>query len=133
MAIAGRLLATCLATGLSVLVYASGGLAIDEYSLEFQTLDVPEITQDAAARLYRQETGGWPTALRRTGAVSRICMDGLTITMLDQKEPSAEWVVILLSCSVQRSLAPNTLTFVATREVWKSCCTGIEKDPDRDP
>src|SRR5262245_20261887 len=106
MAFGGYRRATRLATCLALLAYASGAHAFDEHRLGFQTLDVPEMKQDAAARLYREEMGRWPTALRRAGMGSRLCIDGLTITMLDQKESDADadqWVVFLVSCQVQSS------------------------------
>jgi hypothetical protein len=116
---------------MSALAYASDAPAFDEYSLDFQLLDAPEIKQDAPARLYREAMGRWPTALRWTRIGGR-CIDGLTVTMLNQKEPdTAQWVVFVLGCTVPSSSGPNTLTFVAKRDVWKSCCTGVQ-DPERD-
>src|SRR5262245_35894072 len=132
MAAGGRRPAICLATCMCVLACSGGALAFDEYSLDFQPLTA-EIKRDAAARFYRQAMARWPTAMHQTRIGFRVCIGGLTITMLDQKEPdTAQWVVLVLDCSVQSSSAANTLTFVATRDVWKSCCTGIENDPERD-
>ena len=93
-------------------------------SLDFTELDASHLKEDAAARFYHEVIGRWPAA-RRWTAVGL-----LTVEMLDQKEPTIPWVVMVLRCRAEGSSTPHTLTFVAKRDVWTGCCDGVE-DPDR--